>query len=255
MLQLSQGITFVGGTGTSTLIGPDRDITWNITGPNTGTLGGANFVLFSGVEALRGASHADRFVVNSGGSISGGIDGGNGTDTVVGADTANSWNLTGSDAGMLNGSSKFSGIANITGGAGDDAFTVASTDNFAGQIDGGAGNNTLTGPDADTSWTIDGANKGTLTPSGSSNPTSFVSIQNLTGGSKGDTFSVEASGSLSGTLEGGPHDVPTATTNTLDFLGTWCGRQREPSDGQRQRRRGAGHHAGADVRACHQRRR
>ncbi len=76
---LGGGILFDGGTGTTTLIGPDRDTTWDITGPGAGDLGGAAFVRFTGVANLLGAANNDdSFHMGASGSIAGVIDGGPG---------------------------------------------------------------------------------------------------------------------------------------------------------------------------------
>jgi Ca2+-binding RTX toxin-like protein len=94
----------------------------------------------------------------------------------------------------------------ILGGSGNDTFTVASALSATGiTIDGGGGNNTLIGPDAPNTWTITGANRGTLGSIG------FANMQNLVGGSAGDAFRFQTGGSLAGTLDGG------GGINTLDY--------------------------------------
>ena len=79
------GVLFDGGSGTATLIGPDADRTWDITGPGTGDLGGSSFVRFTGVDnLLGGANNRDTFDFAQGGSLRGTVDGGaGGYDTVV----------------------------------------------------------------------------------------------------------------------------------------------------------------------------
>ncbi|HEV8535697.1 MAG TPA: hypothetical protein VGR87_08260, partial [Candidatus Limnocylindria bacterium] len=66
----------------NTLVGPAADTTWTLTGPNSGTLGA---LAFSGFQNLTGAANnRDTFVVGTGGSLSGLIDGGaGGFDTLV----------------------------------------------------------------------------------------------------------------------------------------------------------------------------
>ena len=92
----------------------------------------------------------------------------------------------------------------------------------AGVIDGGVNDNSdifdvLVGPDASNTWTLTGANAGTL-----NSTTAFTGIERLTGGSKADLFRVQTSGSLSGVLDGGL-DAETfegsgvASADTLDF--------------------------------------
>src|SRR5262245_9750039 len=60
---LADGIDFVGGAGTNTLIGPARDVTWTVTGDGEGHLGDAGFLRFRGVDNLTGAAdNQDTFV-------------------------------------------------------------------------------------------------------------------------------------------------------------------------------------------------
>jgi hypothetical protein len=82
---LPQRILFDGGAGTDTLLGPSDDATWNITGPNSGNLGGPGIVEFSSVENLTGhADNEDTFVVTATSHISGVIGGGaGGFDSIV----------------------------------------------------------------------------------------------------------------------------------------------------------------------------
>ena len=75
-------ITFNGGLGSDTLIGPDADSTWTVTGPNAGVV---ENVSFTTVENLvGGADNADTFVFEALGTISGVVQGGaRGFDTIV----------------------------------------------------------------------------------------------------------------------------------------------------------------------------
>jgi Ca2+-binding RTX toxin-like protein len=164
-----------------------------------------------------------------------------GTDELVGPDRANTWLLDGPGAGSLDGDG-FSGVERLSGGAADDAFVVldaavstavnggagndslvgADADNtwnmtaadsgtlnaqqFSGieSLSGGAGTDTLVGSDADNTWVISGENQGAL------NTVSFSGMENLTGGAGNDTF-IFAGGSISGTVDGG------AGVNTFDY--------------------------------------
>src|SRR5207253_2784309 len=89
------------------------------------------------------------------------------TDTVVGPDTKNNWQLTDSGSGMLNGTFGYSGIERLTGGALDDQFVIGlngGLDPVTGKIDGKGGTNTLVGREAPTLWTISSPNSGTVDP-------------------------------------------------------------------------------------------
>jgi hypothetical protein len=65
-----------GGADNDTLVGPVVDTTWNITGPDTGNVGGVNF---TGIENLTGAiDNEDTFIFADVGSLSGIVEGGDG---------------------------------------------------------------------------------------------------------------------------------------------------------------------------------
>ena len=75
---------------------------------------------------------------------------------------------------------------------------VDASFNLPVHFDGGGGSDTLVGPDVERTWTIDGADAGTV---GSA---TFTGVENLSGGvDNEDTFVFEAGASLSGRLEGG----------------------------------------------------
>ncbi len=206
------GVMFVGGSGTSTLIGPDADTTWSLAGAGAGTAtSGASVVTFEGVENLRGGSDVDTFNINAGGSVAGTIDGGDGDDTLVADDVVNAWTVTGEDTGALN-SQGFIQVENLTGGSDEDSFLVADGGSITGKFDGGAGEDTLIGPDTVNDWSLTGLDAGTL------GDAEFVHVENLTGGSADDTFRVVgASASLSGLLDGGVFNVETPSVNSLDY--------------------------------------
>ena len=87
----------------------------------------------------------------------------------------------------------------VTGGAGDDSFDVsAGALPVPVALDGGAGNDTLHGPAADSTWTISGQGSGSVAG------ISFAGFENLAGaaGNK-DTFVVDAGGGVTGVVDGG----------------------------------------------------
>jgi hypothetical protein len=97
---------------------------------------------------------------------------------------------------------------------GNNTFTVtgAPTD-FPVSFFGGAGNNTLIGPDDNHlhTWDVTGLNAGTLYDPAEAAVT-FKSIQNLKGGSGDDLFAFANGASISGAVDGG------GGTNSLDYL-------------------------------------
>jgi hypothetical protein len=104
----------------------------------------------------------------------------------------------------------------LNAGAGNDSFTVRTLppSSTTAILDGGAGTNTLQGPNQNINWQITAANAGSL----DSNIV-FGNMQNLIGGTANDTFAIRKSpffrfgGSLSGSINGG------GGTDTLDYSG------------------------------------
>ncbi|MBL8798099.1 MAG: calcium-binding protein, partial [Planctomycetia bacterium] len=184
-----------GAEGTDTVVGQNTATAWTLAAENDGRIDALG-VEFINVENLTGGSGSDTFTVLAGGSLSGTFNGGSGTDTLIGGDTANIWELTANNAGTLNDSS-FVGIENLTGGAEADWFTrVGGT--LSGKISGGAGDDTLQGADQANTWVITGANAGTLTGLSKG----FGEVENLVGGSLSDVFRL-TTGSLDGNIDGG----------------------------------------------------
>ena len=171
-----------GGTGTDRLTGADVPNLWMLTGTNAGTLNG---FAFSNVENLTGGAVGDIFSFVGTGSVSGRIDGGGGInsldysarstavsvnlasltatgtagisnieslvgssatgDTLTGPAAASTWQLTAAGAGDVNGTFRFEGIENLTGGSQPDSFRFlfpADTGTF-GTINGGSGSDAL----------------------------------------------------------------------------------------------------------------
>src|SRR5262249_55467548 len=132
--------TILGNDGASTtLVGADTPNTWTITGADSGTVDGA---VFSGMPNLRGGSASDTFSIEDGGQLSGALDAGSGSDTLIGDNVATTWTLTGPDSGLVMGiGGGFSSIENLTGGSASDTFTVGDGVDYAGSIAGGGGSN------------------------------------------------------------------------------------------------------------------
>jgi filamentous hemagglutinin family protein len=63
--------------GTNTLVGPNIDNTWNITGNDAGNLAGSSFLVFSNIQNLTGGTQSDIFILSDQKGISGTVDGGN----------------------------------------------------------------------------------------------------------------------------------------------------------------------------------
>lgn len=174
------------------------------------------------------------------------VNGGTGTNTLIGTGQSNTWNVTGTNSGTLNGNVTFSNMQNLTGGTGGDVFKFSGAGNIAGNITGGSGAierldysalagpvtvnlQAGTGPDIGGTFSnlnsfIGSAGSDTLigpngaqawTISGANAGTvagdAFASFENLTGGTGNDRFAFAPGGSLSGNLDG------DGGTNTLDY--------------------------------------
>ena len=67
------------------------------------------------------------------------VDGGAGTDTLVGPGVDSAWSVTGAGSGAV-GNATFAGFENLTGGANNkDTFTFAGAGSLSGVVEGGAG--------------------------------------------------------------------------------------------------------------------
>src|SRR6185503_4115560 len=103
--------------------------------------------------------------------------------------------ITGTNTFTFNGTgTSFSNIQNLTGGSGNDTFTVASgVTSFNGAIDGGSGGtDTLATTSGTNAWTISGTNAGTLNGTG----TTFTNIDVLAGGGGTDTLTSTIAGTV-----------------------------------------------------------
>ncbi|MGZ0172130.1 MAG: Calx-beta domain-containing protein, partial [Planctomycetales bacterium] len=173
--------SLAGGQGSDSLTAVDDPNAVNITGANAGNID--TTFSFSSVENLVGGSDNDSFNFSNGASVAGTVDGGSGgTDTLnYGAyTTAVSVNLetsaataTAINGGMMNG---FTNIDSIAGGSAADS---------------------ITGPNADQTWTITGSEAGNVAS------TDFSEFEALVGGSLNDTFNFNNGVALDFSINGG----------------------------------------------------
>jgi hypothetical protein len=214
---------FVGSAaGTDTLTGANTANTWSLTGADAGTVG---TIAFASFENLTGGTGADTFVFGASGSVSGTIDGKGGTDkldfsgcagpitinvqgktatlvggtwasiesvvgtaaadTLIGANQANTWNITANNGGNLNGAAAFAFVSfeNLVGGTGADTFKFSNARSVSGSVNGGGGADTLDYSAFTTGVKVNLA-RGQMTANG---VTAAVSnILNVTGGSAAD---------------------------------------------------------------------
>ena len=101
-------------------------------------------------------------------------------------------------------------------GGGDDSLTIGVLDpDFSAAVvfEGGAGFDTLVGPDTANSWAITDLNTGTL-----NTRMVFGDVEDLTGGSAGDDFLFAPGAAVEGVIDGG-----TGGPNRLDYSSTTAG--------------------------------
>ena len=145
------------------------------------------------------------------------VDGGDGTDKIIGPNQDNTWTIDGNNSGTFAGIDSFSNVETLQGGSADDNFVFNDGGSLSGAptagVDGGGGNDAVLGPDTANAWTIDGADSGKL------NGSAFSAIANLIGGKDADTFAFSPGGSISGLIDGGADDaaLTVQATDTLDF--------------------------------------
>jgi filamentous hemagglutinin family protein len=144
-----------------------------------------------------------------------------GNSTLSGANLGATWNIVGTNntANVIYGTAApvtLTGFQTLNGGTGIDNFVFANGATWAGTLNGGGGTalNTLdlSATSAANHWVVYGTNSGTV------NATAFTGMNNLLGGSGGDSFNVTATGSLTGTgggnlTAGSGHDVVTLSGN------------------------------------------
>jgi len=200
-----------GGLGANEIKGAGISNTWAITNSNnTGTVtnldGG-----FTNINRLTGGALKDRFVLSANTTFNGTIDGGGGTDNEVqGGNQVNNWQITGANDGSVTGlNGSFTKIQMLTGSNLQDIFTLSSTVNFNGSINGGNGtndtNDELIGANrtGSNTWTVTGATTGDV--SGLLN--GFSNIEKLIGAAgTTDTFVLADQITFNGSIQGNAGD-------------------------------------------------
>ncbi|MGE3820255.1 MAG: beta strand repeat-containing protein, partial [Isosphaeraceae bacterium] len=156
--------------------------TWALSAAPSYSSGGRTLAL-SGYEALVGGAGIDTFQVPDGSSFGGAIDGGAGIDTVDWSDYRSTRQAT------------LSALGGVDGFAGTEASIAGGFTNVDALIGGRAGDDRLTGRNADASWNL--ANGQYL--SGAS--LGFNAFEALVGGAAADAFAI--SGNQAVSLVGG----------------------------------------------------
>ena len=259
--------------GTDGLTGPNQSNTWLINGRAAGLLNST--IAYQNIANLTGGNVSDTFTITPTGAILGNLTGvaptstldfsqygkaisvnlqsatanaikgtvtnitsfvGSGTnDTLIGANAATTWTITGSNSGTVGGLA-FSAFRNLTGGSVNDTFVFMPGGALTGNLNAGLGANTLDdsgfgspvtvnlqtstatgvagtatgfqtfvgtgttdsliGQNAANAWSITGSNSGTV------GNYRFSGFPNLVGGTSSDNFTFVSPGSLSGSING-----------------------------------------------------
>ncbi len=173
-------------------------------------------------------------------TLTGGLAGNGGIDTLIAANQNNLWTISSLGGGTLN-TTAFESIENLTGSSASDVFTISSSGQLLGTLQAGSQaigqrdvlsyvgstsavvvdlqsrsgtgialyngieefqgapgqSSSLVGFDASNNWSITGSNSGTI------GQMTFGQFNRLVGGALSDTFSVTASGVVTGMIEGG----------------------------------------------------
>lgn len=206
-----------GGSGSADRIfGDDDGNDFVIDAAGGGSITG-KVALFTGIEGLTGGAGNDTFRFTNSGSLSSSLVGGDGDDTLIGDDDGNSFTILNVGSGSLGvKTGNWSQIENLTGGTGDDIFTFTNPGSIAGNLDGGDGNDSLTGDANGNVFVVDTVNGGTLADKIGG---TFANVENLTGGAGIDTFTVTASGSLAGNVNGAGGNDTFTFENTGSIAG------------------------------------
>jgi len=191
---------------------------WNVTNSNAGNvqINGGNTLInsFSAVDELLGSAGRDVFTLGPGVQLTR-INGNGSDDRINGADRNTSWVINEENAGDVidneaNGGPakiyEFVAIENIVGGTGEDIFDVSDVNAKIGNVNGGGGaaRNTLVAGNANNTWQIDADDNNQLINATTNTQTAgFTAVENLSGGSAGDTFVLADQAVVVGTIDGG----------------------------------------------------
>ncbi|HEY2543998.1 MAG TPA: hypothetical protein VGH92_13225, partial [Gaiellaceae bacterium] len=199
--------------------GPSPPATWTLTLDPSATavsvaVVGMNLVVtVDGVVTSKPLTDVSSLAISGGSALS--VDLGGGSISIPVAYTAASSGsvAVGSGSGSTWTYDGHSGLQ-VAGGGVDLAVQNISS------ISAGGANDTLVGPGANTTWTISGADAGIV------DSLSFTGVENLLGAANNeDTFVLQQSGSVSGTVDGG-----AAGFDTLVLDGTWSSVVSDPVD-------------------------
>ena len=214
---------FRGQDGIDTIIADDVASDFATIGPNTGYLTGigTGIGLFAEVEELIGGAANDSFTLLFD-PFEGSIEGRGGANRLSGGFSALDYHVTGPNSGSVNGLTTFVEIGDLFGGFEDDVFELDGG-TIDGAFDGRAGIDTIIADDVINDFTVTGTNAGVLTAVA---PNAFSNIENLSGGSQDDTFTLSGGGTIDGLIDGADGSdtlVADDVTNVFTITGLGSG--------------------------------
>ena len=192
------------GTNTLNLQSSSPTQNWGISAANGGAVTGISTITgafnFTKIANLIGSNNTDNFTLN-GGTLSGSINGGLGTNTLATSNNVtNTWTITGSNAGSVTGvTGGFTNIQNLMGGTGTNNFVFNNGESISGNLVGGGSgtNNTLNLSNYIPSVSVN-VSTGAATGIGGT----FSNIDNLTGNDTSSTAISTISGLGNTTISG-----------------------------------------------------
>ncbi|MDH5445582.1 MAG: filamentous hemagglutinin N-terminal domain-containing protein [Gammaproteobacteria bacterium] len=219
-----------GGAGSGLYISGDGNFTWQITGENSGKIGEMAFSNFADLYGSDDPAGNDTFILKDAGRVTGSINGRGGTNTLETGDTTpddawdinNIWIVDDNRSGRVYRSAEglvfatdFTGIDNLVGGEGVDAFTISGVGVVTNNVNGSGGRNSLTINKGENTWNINGDYAGTVT---TGIGTGFSNIHEVTGSTDNDSFGFGANdGHVDKITGGGGTDSITGHNLTNDW--------------------------------------
>jgi len=178
------------GTDSLTLNGAANAVTINAA--NGGTAGTTNF---ANIESLETGGGNDTLTLNAGGSMSGGINGNVGTDTLQSTSiSATTLNITGANTGTINNgvTTSFSGIESVTLSSGVDYVLLNGSASLAGTLNLGGGTDFVDATSVSTAMQVVHTTTDAVTINGVT--TVITSAESINTGSGNDTITLNGAG-------------------------------------------------------------
>ncbi len=174
-------VSIEGGGGKNTVIGPNLNTAWSFTGADKGIGNTASTDFnFKGIRNIVGGTGNDTFSFATGGSLSGSIDGGAGTDTIDFSSQAKT-NVVVTGTGTIDGA-----VGTIAGSV-PLAGQFRNIDNIVGAMFGTT--DKLTGPDTGGVWTHNGIG-GVYVDGAATKSFAYSNFEVLNGGIGNDTYNI-----------------------------------------------------------------